>query len=167
MDDLYKIYDVFNVKFRKTTKARKKRQRVCPKPGESARKFKRRLYTEHQRLRSLGPKALLEELIAGIGGWGRCRWKTSMRCSTPSSLIPHRQFLGWVRDLAPSRQRSTFRTSRGGMGAQISGNSAPGPHGLSGSCARSRQMSSPLFSTIGWNFQICRTTCAARGPRSY
>lgn len=39
-------------------------------PGESSRSFKRRLYKEHQRLYSIGPKVLLEELFAGSGSLG-------------------------------------------------------------------------------------------------
>lgn len=36
----------------------------------SSRAFKRRLFMEHQRLYSMGPKVLLEDLIAGSGGLG-------------------------------------------------------------------------------------------------
>ncbi|KAH9371639.1 hypothetical protein HPB48_022421 [Haemaphysalis longicornis] len=70
MSDITAIYDHFNVRLKTPSKGRKKVERLRRRQGESSRAFKRRLFKEHQRLYSMGPKVLLEDLIAGSGGLG-------------------------------------------------------------------------------------------------
>ncbi|KAH9379079.1 hypothetical protein HPB48_011811 [Haemaphysalis longicornis] len=70
VQELGKIYSHFGVKLKCPGKPRKEGDRVPRAPGESARSFKRRMYTEHQRLYSIWPRVLLEDLLAGSGRLG-------------------------------------------------------------------------------------------------